>query len=232
MSKKEYTKGQYNRTARPRSKRLQALGVSASSVSSSSSFSSSSSLDVFSRYFSITNIGTDDDPVQVLTLLDDLPLVVSGGITGDLTGNASTASALKTAVELWGQEFDGSANVYGRIYLDSDKTVYIELDDNGYLHTNGSFYADGFVSALGLSGMTFYTFKDSVDSYSDLPSDADTGDVYYVKDEGASYAYNGSTWSNVGSTMSLDGLYEVLTEDEYEALTEYDSKFYYTYEDE
>lgn len=42
---------------------------------------------------------------------------------GELQGNAATATKLKTARTIWGQNFDGSGNVSGRLSLD-DSSVY------------------------------------------------------------------------------------------------------------
>lgn len=42
-------------------------------------------------------------------------ITATGGVTGALTGNASTATALATARTLWGQSFDGTANVSGAL---------------------------------------------------------------------------------------------------------------------
>lgn len=42
-------------------------------------------------------------------------LAVSGAITGNLTGNASTATTLQTSRTLWGRSFNGSANVSGAL---------------------------------------------------------------------------------------------------------------------
>ena len=43
----------------------------------------------------------------------------SGGFTGALSGNATSATKLATVRSIWGQSFDGNGNVNGYIYLDS-----------------------------------------------------------------------------------------------------------------
>lgn len=40
---------------------------------------------------------------------------VTGNVTGNLTGNASTATSLQTARTLWGQSFNGTANITGTL---------------------------------------------------------------------------------------------------------------------
>ena len=111
--------------------------------------------------------------------------LAGGDLATTLTGLANRATALegyftngsaKTAVKLlnsrtiWGQSFDGTANVSGaltdattitastsvtapKFYLSS--SVYFELDVNGHVHlvtpSGKGFYADGFVSSGGLS---------------------------------------------------------------------------------
>ena len=40
---------------------------------------------------------------------------VTGNVTGNLTGNASTATSLQTAITLWGQSFNGTANITGTL---------------------------------------------------------------------------------------------------------------------
>jgi hypothetical protein len=47
-------------------------------------------------------------------------LTASGGVVGNLTGNASTATTLQTSRTIWGQSFNGSANVQGSIDLTQD----------------------------------------------------------------------------------------------------------------
>ncbi len=57
-----------------------------------------------------TNNGSWDTGVGT-TITITRALTVSGALTGTLTGNASTATALATPRTLWGVSFDGTANV-------------------------------------------------------------------------------------------------------------------------
>jgi len=52
-----------------------------------------------------------------------------------------------------------------------------------------------------LAGVLHY--KGSVATYSDLPADAEIGDVYNVIDTGANYAWTGSEWDELGSVVDL-----------------------------
>ncbi len=49
-----------------------------------------------------------------------------------------------------------------------------------------------------------YRFKGSVDTFEDLPQDAQEGDVYNVNDSGANYAWTGETWDNLGVVQEID----------------------------
>jgi hypothetical protein len=53
-----------------------------------------------------------------------------------------------------------------------------------------------------------YKFAGSVDSFEDLPTDAQNGDVYNVIDESKSYAYNDATksWIELGSAVDVENV--------------------------
>ena len=67
----------------------------------------------------------------------------SGGFTGALSGNASSATKLATARSIWGQTFDGTQGVDGHLYLGSRTyrlyfgtsglTSFMTGEDSGYL---------------------------------------------------------------------------------------------------
>lgn len=44
---------------------------------------------------------------------------------------------------------------------------------------------------------SIYTYKGSVNSQSDLPTDAANGDVYKVVDQGKNYGWNGTSWEEM-----------------------------------
>lgn len=49
-----------------------------------------------------------------------------------------------------------------------------------------------------------FRYAGQVNSVDDLPSDAQPGDVYDVKDSGANYVWSGTSWDNLGGIMSVD----------------------------
>lgn len=49
-----------------------------------------------------------------------------------------------------------------------------------------------------------FRYAGQVNSADDLPSDAQPGDVYDVKDSGANYVWSGTNWDNLGGIMSVD----------------------------
>lgn len=49
-----------------------------------------------------------------------------------------------------------------------------------------------------------FRYAGQVNSVDDLPSDAQPGDVYDVKDSGANYVWSGTNWDNLGGIMSVD----------------------------
>ena len=61
-----------------------------------------------------------------------------------------------------------------------------------------------------------YVYKGSVNSYSDLPDNATTGDVYNVVSNGKNYAWTGSEWDDLGGTVDLS---------EYQKTADADSKY-------
>lgn len=47
----------------------------------------------------------------------------------NITGNAATATKLKTAVNLWGNSFDGTANITGNLHLNNSKVIASKMTD-------------------------------------------------------------------------------------------------------
>lgn len=58
------------------------------------------------------------------------------------------------------------------------------------------------VSALNTKLSSVYKFAGSVSTYSALPTDAQSGQVYNVTDTGMNYAWTGSAWDALGTTYS------------------------------
>ena len=50
---------------------------------------------------------------------------------------------------------------------------------------------------------TALNYKGAVETSADLPADAASGDVYIVNEDGKSYAYDGSTWNELGPDIDM-----------------------------
>lgn len=55
------------------------------------------------------------------------------------------------------------------------------------------------LSTLG----TALNYKGAVETSADLPADAASGDVYIVNEDGKSYAYDGSSWNELGPDIDM-----------------------------
>lgn len=66
---------------------------------------------------SVTKIGTTDvgSATQPMYLKAGVPTAITGAIGNDTTGNAATATTLKTTRKIWGRDFNGSGDVSGAI---------------------------------------------------------------------------------------------------------------------
>jgi hypothetical protein len=54
---------------------------------------------------------------------------------------------------------------------------------------------------------TVYKFKGSVQTYADLPTNAEMGDVYDILDTGDNYAWTGTEWDKLSGIVDLSGYY-------------------------
>lgn len=86
--------------------------------------------------------------------LSGLTSVAATTFTGTLTGNASTATTLQTSRTIWGQSFDGSANVTGALTGVTDLTASGSLTLNGGT-ANGVAYLNGSKVLTSGSALTF-----------------------------------------------------------------------------
>lgn len=89
--------------------------------------------------------------------LTGLTGVTATTFTGALSGNASTATTLATTRKLWGNNFNGSADVSGALTFTATSTAsttadleVITVNGTRYLHTRLPFYSDQAVSAGGI----------------------------------------------------------------------------------
>ena len=95
--------------------------------------------------------------------------LTAAGFSGPISGNASSATKLATARTIWGQSFDGTANISGAITGATDITASGNLTlssgtANGVLYLNGS-KAVTSGSALTFDGATFSLAPASGSSY-------------------------------------------------------------------
>lgn len=94
-----------------------------------------------------------------------LPATIKASITGNVSGNAGTATKLQTSRTLWGQSFNGSANISGNM------TGVGSITASGLIKTTNSIQADGDVVAYktGTSGTSpFKYWLPSVDTNGNL----------------------------------------------------------------
>ena len=98
---------------------------------------------------------------------------------GALSGNASTATKLETARTLWGQSFDGTANVSGAL------TEVTDITGTGLITMpNGKFSSSFIIPHIAPSGTLetgeVYLWSDATGIYSEMPSGSggDVGDIY------------------------------------------------------
>ena len=92
----------------------------------------------YSLLFSALEVGTATNTSSYSTYRNDsvyvnpsTGIVTANGFIGDITGNADTATKLYTAVNIWGQSFDGSTDISGNMtdvgpafYLPASETIF------------------------------------------------------------------------------------------------------------
>ena len=137
---------------------------------------------------SITGYNFDDGAGNVLASITN----------GAFSGNAASATKLATARYLWGRQFDGTADISGRLYLykpnaGSDTgAVYLEYEsNNGGVHLVGAgLYVDTYLSALGLnSGGGGITLNEPLQSINNAGLSA------HPSSSGQTVVWNGSSWT-------------------------------------
>lgn len=115
-----------------------------------------------------------------------------------------TSNPTSTTIGMVGQTFINSIteSVFICIKADTTNRVYVwkdisEVDlSNYYTKTE----IDSKISSV-------YRFKGSVQTYNDLPSSAENGDVYNVNDTGMNYAWNNNDWDSLGNEFDLSDYY-------------------------
>jgi len=88
------------------------LAVTGTGLSGSATFAANQSTPTT---FTVTSNATSVNTADAIVARDASGSFVAGTITAALAGNATTATTLKTVRTIWGQDFDGSANVTGAL---------------------------------------------------------------------------------------------------------------------
>lgn len=136
----------------------------------------------------IDNIATDlnnkvNTDLSNITWSDDMKQIVYDLIEDGLTKEAATSE------------------IIGMVKPDN---VTIQVDDYGVISTvfiPSNYYTRSEIDSL-IS--TVYTYKGTVNTYSELPSDdVNIGDVYQTLDTGNSYVWDGTNWNTLSTTIDL-----------------------------
>lgn len=129
--------------------------------------------------------GTTENATKLATPRN---ITITGGVTG-----ASTAG------------FDGSADVTINVTAvdGSMVTGVVGQATKATQDGQGRVIADTYATKADLGSVLEY--KGSVASQSNLPEDAEKGDVYNVQDTGKNYAWDGTQWDDLGGTVDLSG---------------------------
>ena len=155
---------------------------------------------------------------------DTYELYIHDGKTrgGHLIGKASGTAGVVGGAGIAVSTSDGISTV--SIKRDPSNVLYATTDGAGVrIGTSGALQitaqnaldlrvAEGGGIIVDSSGVkvdsavlsSVFRYAGQVNSVDDLPSDAQPGDVYDVKDSGANYVWSGTSWDNLGGIMSVD----------------------------
>lgn len=102
-----------------------------------------------------------------------------------------------------------SIKVNGTTQTITNKSVNITVPTNVSDLTNDNGYqtAAQVQTAISNAVASAYKYKGSVATYSALPSNPASGDVYDVQDTGMNYAWNGSAWDALGQLIDTSSLW-------------------------
>ncbi|HDI9387182.1 TPA: tail fiber protein, partial [Escherichia coli] len=104
------------------------------------------------QYLGLRELGTSGEKIPLLSTANTWSALQSfnGGITGALTGNADTATKLKTAININGVRFDGSADININTLVSRGRVTALEANAQG---TSGiqlyEAYNNGYPSTYG-----------------------------------------------------------------------------------
>lgn len=139
----------------------------------------------------------------------------SAGVTINVSGLDSKLLELTNGLaNTYTQEqVDTKLNDYATIaYVQGLGYVTVDVNNLTNYYTKSQLYTKLEVDAK-LVGV--YTFKGSVDTVADLPTNAEVGDVYDVKTDGTNYAWTGTIWDALGGIINLN---DYFTKEEVTAL--------------
>ncbi|QMF02139.1 tail fiber protein (plasmid) [Escherichia fergusonii] len=104
------------------------------------------------QYLGLRELGTSGEKIPLLSTANTWSArqIFNGGITGALTGNADTATKLKTAININGVRFDGSADININTLVSRGRVTALEANAQG---TSGiqlyEAYNNGYPSPYG-----------------------------------------------------------------------------------
>ena len=128
-------------------------------------------------------------------------------VTVDSLGHVSAAQAVEKA-DLIDLGLPESDTTYAP--ATGESAGLMSAQDKAKLDGFGS--ADRYALKTDITGL--YRFRGSVDTVSDLPANAEAGDVWDVKARGINYAWTGEEWDALGELFAVDAI----TDSEIDAL--------------
>ena len=116
--------------------------------------------------------------------------------------------ATKTYVDTNGGRID-TISVNGSAQTIINKNVDIDVSTKVSDLTNDSGFQTAAQVQTAINGAvaSAYRYKGSVATYSALPANPATGDVYDVQDTGMNYAWNGTAWDALGQLIDTSSLW-------------------------
>lgn len=102
-----------------------------------------------------------------------------------------------------------AVKVNGATQTITNKSVDITVPTNVSDLTNDSGFqtSSDVQAAINSAVSSAYKYKGSVATYSALPANPETGDVYDVQETGMNYAWNGSAWDALGQLIDISTLW-------------------------
>jgi hypothetical protein len=125
-----------------------------------------------------------------------------------------TALNGKAATNHTHSEYANATHTHSEYAASSHSHSYNDLTNKPTIPTTVAQLTDASSYALKSELTSVYKYKGSVATSSALPTTATTGDVYNVESDGMNYAWNGTAWDALGSSVTL----ELATDAEIDAL--------------